>query len=305
MQVGKQIARIRKERGMSQEQFGQYFHVTRQTVSNWENSKSYPDLETLVKMSELFDVTLDSLLKGDTPMVQTIDWERRMGKWFKRLFVAVGIVLLLLNMILPAVIPHVTPEKLRNVSEGTERQIVMYLNFPNNTPSRAIVRTFLAEAYDSFSEKKLKKIQSEIYGRIEGDAPAVHLQKTGGKIWVVFQDQRHRNIMLDGPPEIRLEIRGYDSLQAKPLPHNKLEPVIFLQSGTMTPTEYGYLWWIESPFDDPDHYVPLQDKPNQWGLEICRYVEPCYVEVRYQIGGVRYVSVTFCNVVDTLESEER
>ncbi len=116
-------------------------------------AKSYPDLETLVKMSELFDVTLDSLLKGDTPMVQTIDWERRMGKWFKRLFIAMGIVLLLLNIILPAVIPRVTPEKLRNVSEGTERQIVMYLNFPNDTPSRAIVRTFLADAYDSFQKR--------------------------------------------------------------------------------------------------------------------------------------------------------
>ena len=63
MEVGKRIAEIRKENRMSQEQFGQLFHVTRQTVSNWENAKSYPDLQTLVKISELFEITMDELLK--------------------------------------------------------------------------------------------------------------------------------------------------------------------------------------------------------------------------------------------------
>ena len=47
MKLGKEIQQIRKERGMTQEAFGQLFHVTRQTVSNWENEKSYPDLRHL------------------------------------------------------------------------------------------------------------------------------------------------------------------------------------------------------------------------------------------------------------------
>ena len=76
MEVGKRIAEIRKENRMSQEQFGQLFHVTRQTVSNWENAKSYPDLQTLVKISELFEITMDELLKENVPMVQKIDKER-------------------------------------------------------------------------------------------------------------------------------------------------------------------------------------------------------------------------------------
>ena len=67
MEVGKRIAEIRKENRMSQEQFGQLFHVTRQTVSNWENAKSYPDLQTLVKISELFEITMDELLKENVP----------------------------------------------------------------------------------------------------------------------------------------------------------------------------------------------------------------------------------------------
>ena len=51
MNIGNQISAIRKDHRMTQEEFGKLFHVTRQTVSNWENEKSYPDLETLVAIS--------------------------------------------------------------------------------------------------------------------------------------------------------------------------------------------------------------------------------------------------------------
>lgn len=80
MKLGKEISQIRKEHSMTQEAFGQLFHVTRQTVSNWENEKSYPDLQTLVDMSDRFGISLDTLLKEDEHMIQTIDKERRAGK---------------------------------------------------------------------------------------------------------------------------------------------------------------------------------------------------------------------------------
>lgn len=73
MQLGQAIAQIRKERGLTQEAFAKMFSVTRQTVSNWENEKSYPDLSTLVKISDEFNVSLDVLLKGDFRMVKDID----------------------------------------------------------------------------------------------------------------------------------------------------------------------------------------------------------------------------------------
>ena len=73
MQLGQAIAQIRKERGLTQEAFAKVFNVTRQTVSNWENEKSYPDLSTLVKISDEFNVSLDILLKGDFRMVKDID----------------------------------------------------------------------------------------------------------------------------------------------------------------------------------------------------------------------------------------
>ena len=79
MNIGNQILNIRKEKQLTQEEFGRLFHVTRQTVSNWENGKSYPDLQILVSMSNQFDISLDILLKEDSKMVQSMDKERAMG----------------------------------------------------------------------------------------------------------------------------------------------------------------------------------------------------------------------------------
>ena len=80
MNIGNQISTIRKEQKLTQEQFGALFHVTRQTVSNWENNKSYPDLQMLIDISNKFEISLDTLIKEDSKMVKTIDKERVLGK---------------------------------------------------------------------------------------------------------------------------------------------------------------------------------------------------------------------------------
>ena len=79
MDIANQILNIRKEQKLTQEEFGRLFYVTRQTVSNWENGKSYPDLQILVDISNRFEISLDLLLKGDSKMVRTIDKERILG----------------------------------------------------------------------------------------------------------------------------------------------------------------------------------------------------------------------------------
>lgn len=82
MNIGKAILSIRKEKNMSQEEFGQLFHVTRQTVSNWENEKSYPDLQTLVNISDTFEISLDKLLKEDKQMIKSVSKTMNDGiKW--------------------------------------------------------------------------------------------------------------------------------------------------------------------------------------------------------------------------------
>lgn len=84
MNIGKIIRDIRTKNNMSQEEFGKLFFVTRQTVSNWENEKNFPDLKTIVDISDKFDISLDKLLKEDKEMVESITTKVRVAeKWNK------------------------------------------------------------------------------------------------------------------------------------------------------------------------------------------------------------------------------
>ncbi len=65
MEIGKQIRRYRTERKLSQDELADQIYVTRQTVSNWENDRNYPDIRSLVLLSNVFGVSLDILVKGD------------------------------------------------------------------------------------------------------------------------------------------------------------------------------------------------------------------------------------------------
>lgn len=84
MRLGKRIFDIRKSHGLTQEEFANMFSVTRQAVSNWENDKAYPDLHTLVEISDKFNITLDVLVKEDERMIESIDRERISGRDIER-----------------------------------------------------------------------------------------------------------------------------------------------------------------------------------------------------------------------------
>ena len=81
MQLVQTIQQIRKDNNLTQERFAELFHVTRQTVSNWENEKSYPDLLTLVAISDRFNISLDKMLKEDIKMTEKLNKEI---KWSKK-----------------------------------------------------------------------------------------------------------------------------------------------------------------------------------------------------------------------------
>ncbi len=65
MELGKQIKKYRNNISLSQEQLAERIFVSRQTISNWENDKNYPDIKSLLLLSEVFEVSLDDLVKGD------------------------------------------------------------------------------------------------------------------------------------------------------------------------------------------------------------------------------------------------
>lgn len=69
--IADRIQYLRKQKGYSQEELADKVGVSRQAVSKWESEQSTPDLEKIIAMSELFEVTTDYILKGTGPVSQT------------------------------------------------------------------------------------------------------------------------------------------------------------------------------------------------------------------------------------------
>ena len=84
MELSGQIKKYRDQLGLSQEELAEKIFVTRQSISNWENDKTYPDLQSLLRLSELFGLSLDELIKGD---IETMKDEinkleiKKMNRW--------------------------------------------------------------------------------------------------------------------------------------------------------------------------------------------------------------------------------
>ena len=94
MEVGKRIKDLRAAAHMSQDDLAARVYVSRQTISSWENGKTYPDIQSLLLLSEIFDVTADSLIKGDVEtMTKTIDSDVRTMKQLS--YVMLGFLLLM------------------------------------------------------------------------------------------------------------------------------------------------------------------------------------------------------------------
>jgi len=62
--IGKTIKKLREEKNITQEQLAEKLNVTRQAVSNWENGKTQPDIDTLTKISEIFEIPIEEIIYG-------------------------------------------------------------------------------------------------------------------------------------------------------------------------------------------------------------------------------------------------
>ena len=70
MELARQLKAKREEHGLSQDEVAKAIFVSRQTVSNWETDKTYPDVQSLLLLSQLFGVSIDELIKGDAAAMQ-------------------------------------------------------------------------------------------------------------------------------------------------------------------------------------------------------------------------------------------
>lgn len=97
MKIGERLKVKRQEADLTQKELAEILHVSRQTVSSWEVGRTYPDLETLVAISELYQTPLDDLLKEDSRMVEEITNEVKKSQRRKITNILLAFLLLLVT----------------------------------------------------------------------------------------------------------------------------------------------------------------------------------------------------------------
>lgn len=89
MEIGKKLQTARNQAGFTQEQIAEKINVSRQTISNWENEKSYPDILSIIQLSDIYALSLDELLKGDSQMIEHLVESSDVVKSNKKLIAAI------------------------------------------------------------------------------------------------------------------------------------------------------------------------------------------------------------------------
>jgi transcriptional regulator with XRE-family HTH domain len=102
MDFGAQMKKLRTSRGLTQEQVAQKLNVSRQTISSWENNRNLPDLEMVVLIARIFNISLDNLILGDPTMTNKLvkdGSEMKRTRWnlyFSLSMIVAGIISFLL-----------------------------------------------------------------------------------------------------------------------------------------------------------------------------------------------------------------
>ena len=88
MEIGKKLKEASQMSGLTQENVAEKLNVSRQTISNWETEKFYPDILYVLQLSDLYQVSLDELLKGYERMIQHLEDSTNVVKSNKKILLA-------------------------------------------------------------------------------------------------------------------------------------------------------------------------------------------------------------------------
>ena len=73
MELGNQLQKLREKHDMSQQDLADKLNVSRQAIYKWENNKGYPDIENLIALSDVFQVTVDEMIRSDDKLREKIN----------------------------------------------------------------------------------------------------------------------------------------------------------------------------------------------------------------------------------------
>lgn len=94
MEISEKLKEARQKAGMTQDQVAEKIMVSRVTVSHWENGKSLPDIVSLISLSDLYSISLDELVKGDSKMVEKVRKDAKDANNNKRLIKVTAVLVI-------------------------------------------------------------------------------------------------------------------------------------------------------------------------------------------------------------------
>ena len=102
MEISEKLKEARQKSGMTQDQVAEKIMVSRVTVSHWENGKSLPDIVSLISLSDLYSISLDELVKGDSKMTEKVKKDAKVADDNRRLIGITGILVIAVLLVYAA-----------------------------------------------------------------------------------------------------------------------------------------------------------------------------------------------------------
>lgn len=285
MTLGKKIYELRKKHELTQEQFAVRFHVTRQTVSNWENDKNYPDMSILKAISDEYNISFDELLKEDELYIKSVDTAKKQISGLKKICIALVVIFVSLIALIVGVFFLIhfayqpTDDGDRINSDTNYRMLV---NIDGQSPSRAITYTIEKTKDDEEYKKRLENLKEQALGRIEGDMPCVYL-KYEPVITLHFQDLAYYDIKPSNIKSVTCDL--YDKYSGKPRKKYVKKDI---------PLEYTYADGNVSIKTDTKLFAKNMESMES-EYELWYEMNICII---YEYGGKEYASVTAMSVCE-------
>ncbi len=105
MEIAERLKAARVKSGLTQEQVAEKVLVSRVTLSHWENGRSLPDIASLLTLSDLYDISLDELVKGDSKMTEKVKKDSKNAKANARLILTVAVIVTIVLAVYGVSIP--------------------------------------------------------------------------------------------------------------------------------------------------------------------------------------------------------
>ena len=193
MNIGNEIKTRRTELNLTQEDLAKKLNVSRTAISNWEQQRNYPDIELLVTISDVLDISLDKLLRGDSKMVKELSLDYKKKKKY-RILITISVAIILALSILILCIWKNTPTVFNSddlVIEGIEK-----VEIPERTVDGNIIKKDYKYILKVKNNSKFKSFDSSNWSG--------NNYEEKDKVYVSFQAKNTLNIFSNKTSELEI-----------------------------------------------------------------------------------------------------